>query len=94
MDIAVERRGTWVVDAAKMVEIVEVEEGAAYGAALLAGVGGGAWASVVGACDAVVRVRSRVEPDAAAVEVMRRQYAAFRALYPALKPITDLLTRN
>ncbi len=34
------------------VEIVEAEEGAAYGAALLAGVGGGAWPSVDAACEA------------------------------------------
>ena len=39
------------------VEIVEAEEGAAYGAALLAGVGGGVWRTVDEACDAVVRVR-------------------------------------
>ena len=38
------------------VEIVEAEEGAAYGAALLAGVGGGVWRTVDDACDAVVRV--------------------------------------
>ena len=75
------------------VEIVEVEEGAAYGAALLAGVGSGAWASVVDACAAVVRVATQVEPEAAALKVMHRQYAAFRSLYPALRPVTDLLTR-
>ena len=34
------------------VEIVEAEEGAAYGAALLAGVGGGVWRTVEEACDA------------------------------------------
>lgn len=73
------------------VEIVEAEEGAAYGAALLAGVGGGAWASVEEACESVVRVALRVKPDGATVKVMRRQYAAFRGLYPALKSVTDLL---
>jgi len=73
------------------VEIVEAEEGAAYGAALLAGVGGGAWASVEEACESVVRVALRVKPDGASVKVMRRQYAAFRRLYPALKSVTDLL---
>jgi xylulokinase len=73
------------------VEIVEAEEGAAYGAALLAGVGGGAWATVQEACDSVVRVALRVKPDRAAMEVMRRQYRAFRLLYPALKSVTDLL---
>lgn len=68
------------------VEIVEAEEGAAYGAALLAGVGGGVWKTVDEACEAVVRVQTRVSPEA--VEVMNRQYEKFRVLYPALKQIS------
>ena len=46
------------------VEIVAAEEGAAYGAAILAGAGAGAWSSVEQACDAVVRVAKRIEPNA------------------------------
>ena len=42
------------------VEIVEAEEGAAYGAAILAGVGAKVWPSVDEACSAVVRVALRV----------------------------------
>ena len=41
------------------VDIVEAEEGAAYGAAILAGVGAGAWASVEDACTAIVKVATR-----------------------------------
>src|ERR687884_1026754 len=41
------------------VELVEADEGAAYGAALLAGVGAGAWGSADEACAAAVRVRER-----------------------------------
>ena len=41
------------------VEVVEAEEGAAYGAALLAGVGAGLWASVDEACASVVRVATQ-----------------------------------
>ena len=44
-------------------EIVEAEEGAAYGAAILAGVGAGAWPSVDAACEAIVKV---AQPGAAA----------------------------
>jgi xylulokinase len=73
------------------VEIVEAEEGAAYGAALLAGVGGGAWPTVDAACERVVRVASRTMPDPAAVAVMNHQYEAFRALYPALRAVTNAL---
>ena len=47
------------------VETVQAEEGAAYGAALLAGVGAGVWPSVDAACDAVVRVAKRTSPDRA-----------------------------
>ncbi len=46
------------------VEIVEAEEGAAYGAAILAGVGAGVWTSVDEACEAVVRVAGVTPPKA------------------------------
>ena len=68
-------------------EIVEAEEGAAYGAALLAGVGGGVWKTVEDACDAVVRVKSRFAPDPAASTTLAASYEKFRALYPALKSV-------
>ncbi|MDQ3686398.1 MAG: FGGY-family carbohydrate kinase, partial [Acidobacteriota bacterium] len=71
------------------IEIVEAEEGAAYGAALLAGVGANVWPSVDAACQSVVRVAERVEPDARSVELMNRQYESFRALYPALRSINQ-----
>jgi xylulokinase len=69
------------------VATVKAEEGAAYGAAMLAGVGAGAWPSVDAACDAVVSVAERIRrnPDAAAM--MEQQYARFRMIYPALRSI-------
>jgi xylulokinase len=67
------------------VEVLVAEEGAAYGAGLLAGVGAGVWPSVDAACDRVVQVASRVAPDPEAVRVLDRSYAAFRRLYGALK---------
>jgi xylulokinase len=69
------------------VEIVEAEEGAAYGAAILAGVGAGMWKSVDEACTAVVRVAKRVKPQPAAATVMNTSYAAYRRVYPAMKNI-------
>ena len=71
------------------VETVAAEEGAAYGAALLAGVGVGTWASVDAACEGVVRVSGGTEPEPRAVEILGRQYAAFRALYPALRAVRE-----
>jgi xylulokinase len=69
------------------VELVEAEEGAAYGAALLAGVGSGAWSTVDEACEAAVRVRARIEPDAARASLMNERYRAYRAVYPALRDV-------
>ncbi|HYG09593.1 MAG TPA: xylulokinase [Pyrinomonadaceae bacterium] len=69
------------------IELVEAEEGAAYGAALLAGVGGGAWSTVDEACEAAVRVRARIEPDAARASLMNERYRAYRAIYPALRDV-------
>jgi xylulokinase len=69
------------------VEIVEAEEGAAYGAAILAGVGAKIWPSVDAACDAVVRVMHRVQPIAESARIMQHNYAAYRRVYPATKSI-------
>ncbi len=69
------------------IEIVEAEEGAAHGAALLAGVGVGVWSSVDEACEAAVHVRTRVEPNAESARVMNERYKAFQSLYPVLQGI-------
>lgn len=67
------------------VEIVAAEEGAAYGAAILAGVGAGAWSSVEQACDAVGRVAKRIPPNAKDSATMQRAYTTYRKIYAALK---------
>ena len=71
----------------RAVEIVEAEEGAAYGAAILAGVGAGMWSSVDAACHAAVRVASRVNPQPASVATLNASYSAFRRIYPATREI-------
>jgi xylulokinase len=72
----------------RAVEIVEAEEGAAYGAALLAGVGAGVWPTVDDACREVVRVKSRVEPNRESSATLQEQYLKYRRIYPALKEIS------
>jgi xylulokinase len=67
------------------VELLEAEEGGAFGAALLAGTGIGAWASVEAACAATVRVAATIAPEHAAV--MDEAYRRYRRIYPALKEI-------
>src|ERR1700674_156858 len=69
------------------VDLVAADEGAAYGAALLAGVGAGGWRSVEAACGTAVHVAKRVEPVAKNVELMNRRYEEYRKLYPALRTI-------
>jgi xylulokinase len=73
------------------VEIVAAEEGAAYGAALLAGVGAGAWPSADAACDAVVHVAERVVPREEDMRTMQRSYALYRELYPSLRSVFHAL---
>ena len=67
------------------VELVTVNttEGAAFGAALLAGVGAGLYASVGEACRAAIEMTGKTEPDADTA-VYPAYYARYRALYPAL----------
>jgi xylulokinase len=75
------------------VELVTVNstEGAAYGAALLAGVGAGTWPTVEAACDAAITVTGRDEPDASWVKAYDALHPRYRELYGALKPTFDAL---
>lgn len=71
---------------------VNITEGAAYGAALLAGVGAGIYRAVESACDAVIKTTSSDKPNEAK-SVYAKQYPRYRALYPALKSEFDALAR-
>jgi xylulokinase len=64
---------------------VDIVEGAAYGAALLAGVGIGVWSDVATACKEVVRLAEIIKPNERQVETYRNMYPIYRQLYPALK---------
>jgi xylulokinase len=70
-------------------ELTEVEEGSAYGAALLAGVSNGVFANAEEAVAACVRVRDRIEPNEAWSRVYDEGYARYRALYPAVKSLEE-----
>lgn len=72
----------------RSVEIVEAEEGAAYGAALLAGVGGRVWASVDEACATAVRIRTVVEPEPESMRLMDQRYKSYQLIYPALRGLS------
>jgi len=70
-------------------ELTEVEEGSAYGAALLAGVSNGVFASAEEAVSRCVRVRDRVEPNEVWGRVYDDGYARYRALYPAIRSLEE-----
>ncbi len=71
------------------ITLINSSEGGAFGVALLAGVGTGVWNNTREACDATLRVTTRVEPnpDPAVRERYAETYARYRELYPALAGI-------
>jgi xylulokinase len=78
------------------VELVTVNttEGAAYGAALLAGVGAGAWPDVDAACGHTVEQTGLTSPQLGITTLYDGAYAYFRQLYPALKSISHGLSEQ
>jgi len=60
-------------------------EGPALGAALLAGVGAGVYATVPEACDAVIRYTDAQEPDLESAAAYEPYYRLYRSLYPSLR---------
>jgi xylulokinase len=70
-------------------ERTAVEEGAAYGAALLGGIAAGTFADAHEAVAACVRVRGAVEPDPEWQSMYEEGYSRFRSLYPALRRLEE-----
>jgi xylulokinase len=64
---------------------VNTTEGAAYGAALLAGVGAGTWSDVPSACKACIKITGSTLPNLSQIEAYRKSYPLYQELYPALK---------
>jgi len=67
------------------VHTINAGEGPAYGAALLAGVGAGVWATVPQASAAVIRTTSKTAPNRRARAAYNARYPQFRKLYTSLK---------
>ena len=68
-------------------ERTDVEEGSAFGAALLGGVAAGVFPSATAAVEACVHVRDTVEPKLAWAEAYEDGYGRYRELYPTLKAL-------
>ncbi|MEO8661298.1 MAG: xylulokinase [Bryobacteraceae bacterium] len=75
----------------RKVVTLESQEGSAYGAALLALVGTGAYGSVPEVCKAVIRETDTVIPRNHEVQAYHRAHEVYRALYPTLRPIYGLI---
>ena len=63
---------------------INASEGPAYGAAILAGVGTGVWASVPQACKAVIRETKRRPPRRKIATLYARYHRQYQRLYTAL----------
>jgi xylulokinase len=71
-------------------EVATVQEGAAFGAALLGGIAGGTFPDAAAAIERCVSVRETIDP----VEEWRAPYdegyARFQALYPSLRSVREV----
>ncbi len=70
----------------RAVVTINAEEGPAYGVALLAAAGTGAYKNVVEACKATISVVTKTKTNAKAKRVYNRMYPEYGALYESLKP--------
>lgn len=73
------------------VEMIEVEEGPALGGAMLAAVACGEFGSVEEAAEKLVKVTDAIEPEPELAEKYERQYRKFREIYPACKPLFEII---
>ena len=76
------------------VDVIESEEGPGYGAAILAAVGCGVFASVEEAADKLVKVTATVEPEKELVAKYEERYQKFRQIYPLVKDFYHTLGTN
>ena len=73
------------------VDKIESEEGPALGAAMLAAVGCGVYGSVEEIAEKMVKVVDTIEPDPSIAAKYDEKYAQFKQIYPALKPVFDVI---
>ncbi len=74
------------------VDVIEIEEGPAYGGALLAAVACGEFTSIEEATSKVVKVMDTIEPEEELVARYEERYSRFKKIYPAVKDLyTELI---
>jgi xylulokinase len=73
------------------VELPNTEEGPAFGAALMAGVGAGLWESLDRACAETLRITDRAEPDPQRAALYDDLLGVHAPVYAALRPTNTAL---
>ena len=73
------------------VDVIESEEGPALGGAMLAAVACGEYKNVEEAAAKIVRIVDTVEPEEELVRKYDERYQQFRQIYPACKPLFDII---
>lgn len=66
---------------------INAEQGPAYGVALLAAVGAGAYKNIEEACAATIRVASKTPAEKKAIGVYDKSFPVYQELYRQLKPV-------
>lgn len=69
----------------KKITTLKVEQGPAYGVALLAAVGDGAYRDIAQACDATIEVASQTAVDRKAAKAYAKLFPVYQRLYSQLK---------
>ncbi len=70
------------------------DQGPAFGAAIMAGVGAGIYKSIPEACDAIISVVERVQPDEARVKEYNEYYEIYRNVYPGIRDTCHALSKK
>lgn len=73
--------------------LMESEEGAALGSAILASVGAGRFDTVKEAVESIIKAQAKVEPEKDLVDIYNKKYEIFRSIYPRLKDVFKNLHR-
>lgn len=75
------------------VDVPTAEEGPAMGGAMLAAVAAGEYASVEEIAAKFVKVKETIDPDPALAAKYEARYQKFKTIYPALKPVYQIITK-
>ena len=69
------------------IDIVEVEQDAAYGAAIISIAADGQYLDIEDAVDNIVHIKNTIIPDPDVVEKYKSSYEIFKMIYPSLKNV-------